>query len=903
MPRSGGTAADADTSSAVPRSGGAQELGTAPGSQASNTWKLSGGLRNIVQGLPDETILPSGGANSGVSRAMLLAGGTSQADVTKSEVFNSNDPDHWMKLGDKRYADVNDGDLNAWFEHHEIPVIFAARFWPNDRVDMKGYVVAMLRRTNLPPEADIIIEEPSKRNPLKVKWRRTEVLISRDPTVDGSEEINYNCLRDAIEDTYPNAKNQTLQQLKEESKKFNGPLGSMPDYLPRAPRVPQKEETEAPSDQDSSASKDDKSKEEPRRSSRAKRKAAPKSKADEQPAQPAKRGNTKGLGKTHVASAAIYSIARGAAGLLAFACGAILGQTATSIASKEDKHQVFGLRDNTPGATVCALYATTTVCMMAESLGYTAAFLPPEPRNQRDAQRRPDRDKWHTAEQEELDMLWKMGTFELVDKPSNYDPLPLQFVYKLKVKDGDFDKCRYKARLVMRGNLQYEHEYGDTYAPTARLWVVRTLAAIAAQEGLVMKKFDLTGAFLVADMDRELYVNIPGYEVPDGKAIRLRKALYGGKSSGALYAKEIRSFLEGIGFRACSVDETLFKLTRTTGGKTSTLLVSLYVDDGACCTNDEALYQEFLTALKDKYDLSDSGDLDWHLGIKFTQDPDNGTISLDQTAYIDAILKRFGMEDCKDKHTPLEPGVHLSAEDCPANPDKKDVRTYQQLIGSLMYVACGTRPDIAFAVSACSQYMQAPGPSHFKAAKHILRYLRTTKHEKITYRRQSNGMANRLYGFVDADHAGSHDDRKSVGGYVLMLNGGAISWSSRKIKVVAISSFESEWYSASICGCEIVVVRRLLEEIGRKQDDPTALFEDNAACVYTATNFSKPMAPRSKHIDTRIFKLREFVEEGVLTLLKVDSSSNIADCLTKALPRDAVEMARDYMFGVGITEG
>ncbi len=150
---------------------------------------------------------------------------------------------------------------------------------------------------------------------------------------------------------------------------------------------------------------------------------------------------------------------------------------------------------------------------MAESLGYTAAFLPPEPRNQLEAQRRPNCDKWLAAKQKELGTLWKMGTFELVAKPPNHDPLPLQFVCKLKVKDGDFNNCIYKARLVMRGNLQYEHKYGDTYAPTARLWVVRTMAAIAAQEGLVMKKFDLTGAFLVAEMDHKLYVSIPGYNV------------------------------------------------------------------------------------------------------------------------------------------------------------------------------------------------------------------------------------------------------------------------------------------------------------------------------------------------------------------------------------------------------
>ena len=94
-----------------------------------------------------------------------------------------------------------------------------------------------------------------------------------------------------------------------------------------------------------------------------------------------------------------------------------------------------------------------------------------------------------------------------------------------------------------------------------------------------MMKFDQTGAFLVANMDRELYVKIPGYEVPDGQAVLLKKALYGGRSSGALYAKEILPFLEGLGFIATTVDETLFRLTLIKNSKTCTLLVSLYVDD------------------------------------------------------------------------------------------------------------------------------------------------------------------------------------------------------------------------------------------------------------------------------------------------------------------------------------
>ena len=144
----------------------------------------------------------------------------------------------------------------------------------------------------------------------------------------------------------------------------------------------------------------------------------------------------------------------------------------------------------------------------------------------------------------------------------------------------------------------------------------------------------------------------------------------------------------------------------------------------------------------------------------------------------------------------------LTKADCPDVPDKLRIKVYQQLIGSLMYVACATRPDIAFAVNTCSQFMQNPGEKHLKAAKHVLRYLKATKKQKLIYTKHEPCEANRLYGYVDADHAGNPDDRKSVEDYVLMLNGGAVSRSSRKIKVVSISTFESSSSrSLSRTGC------------------------------------------------------------------------------------------------------
>jgi hypothetical protein len=293
---------------------------------------------------------------------------------------------------------------------------------------------------------------------------------------------------------------------------------------------------------------------------------------------------------------------------------------------------------------------------MALETGDPCDFEELEPRSEKAAKRRSDWPLWKAAGEIELKTLFDFGAFELVDMPDKYDPVPTRFVYKLKVKDGDFNNPTYKARLVMQGNLQYEHEFTCTYAPTARLFSLRTLCAIAAQEGLSLHKWDLKAAFVTSDIDTVQYVSIPGYEPPPGKAVLLKKALYGGKSSGALYHKDINKFLLEYGFKVNSADPTLYRFERDG----SVILLSLYVDDGACATNDQFLLKEFLGELGKTYDLSDKGPLEWHLGMKITQNLENGTVSLGQSAYIDSVLARFGMTDCNSSPTPMVPHTYLS---------------------------------------------------------------------------------------------------------------------------------------------------------------------------------------------------------------------------------------------------
>ena len=165
----------------------------------------------------------------------------------------------------------------------------------------------------------------------------------------------------------------------------------------------------------------------------------------------------------------------------------------------------------------------------------------------------------------------------------------------------------------------------------------------------------------------------------------------------------------------------------------------------------------------------------------------------------------------------------------------------------------------------------------------------------IIYKRSGN----QLYGYVDADHAGDPEGRRSVTGYVVLMNGGPISWESKRQVVTALSSAEAEYYAASAIGCELVFLRGIIESMGYKQLAPSPVAEDNVACIHMSC--SSAMYHKSKHIDVRVYRLREFVQDGVLELYHVPSADQAADCLTKSLPSPAVIKHRATITGRGVS--
>jgi hypothetical protein len=221
------------------------------------------------------------------------------------------------------------------------------------------------------------------------------------------------------------------------------------------------------------------------------------------------------------------------------------------------------------------------------------------------------------------------------------------------------------------------------------------------------------------------------------------------------------------------------------------------------------------------------------------------------------------------------------------------------LVGSLLYAAVWTRPDLGFAVQSLTRHFNAVGPEHLAAAKRVLRYVQGTLDLSIRYGGDGESevvhRGAELEGYCDSDWAGDRDTRRSTTAYVFMLNGGVVSWNSRLQTTVALSSTEAEYMAACAAAQEAVFLRRLLTDLGYVQYGPTVIHADNQGCIALSKN---PIHhKRTKHIDVRYHYVRDLVDDGVVQLEYIHTNEQLADVLTKALPREQLVSLRRRVMG------
>ena len=268
-------------------------------------------------------------------------------------------------------------------------------------------------------------------------------------------------------------------------------------------------------------------------------------------------------------------------------------------------------------------------------------------------------------------------------------------------------------------------------------------------------------------------------------------------------------------------------------------------------------------------------------------------ISIHQKQYIHRLLERFGMKDAKPVSTPADISVKLTKDDGVSN--EVDSTEYQSLVGSLIYAAIATRPDISQAVGTVSKFCSNPTQSHHTAAKRILRYLKNTADTALTYSKSSCAS---LIGYSDADWAGDLDTRRSTSGVLFLMSNGAVSWASKAQPVVALSSSEAEYIALSMAAQEATWMQKLLDDL-HVCARPVKIMEDNQGAIAIAKN---PVAhARTKHIDIRFHYVRQAVEEGNIEIEYCPTEMMIADLLTKPLSKEHFERLRQMMGLVNLT--
>ena len=433
-------------------------------------------------------------------------------------------------------------------------------------------------------------------------------------------------------------------------------------------------------------------------------------------------------------------------------------------------------------------YADTATCRVRH-VAYHLSEVD-EPSTIQEAKSSDHAPEWKVAMDAEYNSLIESKTWKLVELPPGRKAIGCKWVFKLK-HDVDGRVERFNARLVAKGYAQkYGIDYDEIFSPVVRFSSVRLLLAFAVQHDFLIHQMDVQTAFLNGKLDEEIYMQQPeGYVKPGEEhlACKLERSLYGLKQSSRCWNKAFKESVEKLGFTQASADPCVFIR------KADTLtIIAIHVDDLMILAENIFEMQRLKGSLKVQFKMKDMGELHYYVGVCIVQDKERKQFYLHQGQYIEKMLKKFGQTEAKPVSTPADLNVKLQKEDGVSRP--VDTVTYQSIVGSLLYAAITTRPDIAQAVGVVSKFCANPTQSHLTAAKRILRYLKGTAYLGLSYKKCADGN---LIGYSDADWAGDVDDRHSTSGNVFLLAKGAVSWLSKKQATVALSTAEAEYVALS----------------------------------------------------------------------------------------------------------
>lgn len=491
---------------------------------------------------------------------------------------------------------------------------------------------------------------------------------------------------------------------------------------------------------------------------------------------------------------------------------------------------------------------------------------------------------WHQAMIEEYTTLVNNKTWDLVPLPRGKTPIGCKWVFKVK-HNPDGSISRHKARLVAKGFHQIPgFDFSETFSPVIKPVTTRVVLSIALSNGWSIRQLDVNNAFLNGILTEEVFMVQPeGFSNGDPHTIcKLNKSLYGLKQSPRTWFDKLSTTLLSFGFSRARSDHSLF----VKHSPSSTIYVLVYVDDILVTGNVPSEVSYHISLLHKQFALKDLGSIHYFLGVEVDHLPD-GSLLLRQSKYIRDLLLKVQMHDAKPQPTPMASTVRLTntGSDCFDDP-----KLYRSVVGALQY-ACITRPELAFSVNKVSQFMQKPLCDHWVAVKRILRYLQGTSHLGLHIQKCSHP---RISAMCDADWAADPTDRRSTSGFCVFFGPNLVSWQSKKQSVVSRSSTEAGYRVLALVVSEVTWLQSLLRELFVPlPSEPPLIYCDNMSGVLLAAN--PILHSRTKHVELDIHFVREKVQQHNISVCHVASKDQVADILTKPLPKPAFLLLRSKL--------
>ena len=510
-----------------------------------------------------------------------------------------------------------------------------------------------------------------------------------------------------------------------------------------------------------------------------------------------------------------------------------------------------------------------------------------EPQTYAEALQSPNAEQWTAAMNEEMASLQENKTWSLEERPTDAQLISAKWVFKVKM-DAQGNVERFKARLVARGFMQREGiDFNEVYAPVSKYTTVRALLSMAAAEDLELHQLDIKTAFLNGELEETIYMKQPeGYEEGGPSMVcHLHKSLYGLRQAPRAWHARLKTELESMGFTASDADPGLY----TANLKDGKVFILVYVDDILVVGKTMDSINHVKSRLEGVFDVRDLGEASYFLSINIIRDRPSRYLQINQQRMTTQLVEKYGLKEGKIKTVPMSPDIKLvqATED---NLLDKELFQYSELVGSLLYLAVCTRPDITFAVGVLARHMSKPTLEHWTAAKAVLRYLAGTTGLGINFTHTTEAVE----GYCDADYAGDVNTRKSTTGFVYILNGGAVVWSSKLQPTVAVSTAEAEYMAAAQAVKEALWLKTLLRDFGFSTG-PMKINSDNQGAINLLKH---PMSSaKSKHIDVIHHFARERVQRKEVNFEYCTTEQMLADCMTKALPKGKFEFCRG---GLGV---